>query len=140
MLGNIKLPWKSFKKDPPYDAYEDDRNGLETDFVQAWFIYKRLYSPYLNDRLFVSYKACRFTNGVFETYESHMKTSPYPIDRIEVLAWVESEFVKELILKDFLQSIVMDQSYLFCQCACHQMQSVSVCGDCVGRHYTPKQL
>lgn len=93
------ITWRDFKLDPPYDAYEDDRNGLETDFVEAWFVYR--YTNRDSPGLHVSYKACTFSNGVFEPYLSHMRTSPYPEDRIEVIAWCSAGDIREAVLNHY---------------------------------------
>ena len=95
------MNWHNFKTDPPYDAYEDDKNGLETDFTYVWFTYRYTNRPHLEGQPFVSHKACKFSQGLFEGYEGHMKTSPYPEDRITVLAWVEEKDVKDFVLKSF---------------------------------------
>ena len=61
------MNWKNFKTDPPYDAYEDDHNGLETDYIYAWFIYRYKYS--LEGETFLSYQACQFSQGIFNKYK-----------------------------------------------------------------------
>ena len=95
--------WRNFKTDPPYDAYEDEQNGMETDYVRAYFIYRYTGKPHLGKHIRLSYEACTFSNNIFEGYESHMKTSPYPEDWIEVLYWIEAQDVKKILLTFFEQ-------------------------------------
>lgn len=97
------MKWRNYKTDPPYDAYDDDHNGYETDYIFAYFVYRYTDRPdNMNHGPFVSFKACRYSQGIFEGYESHMKTSPYPSDRIEVLAWIEDDTVRDTLLEDFV--------------------------------------
>lgn len=95
------MRWRNFKTDPPYDAYENYEAGMETDFVWAWFVYRYTNRPDLNGKTFVSHWACRFSQGVFEQYKSGMKTSPYPEDRIEVLAWIDQADVHKVLQDSF---------------------------------------
>ncbi len=98
MITNANL-WHDFKTDPPYDAHDDIQQGLEVDEVWGWFIYVHTHRPAnMNSGPFLSHKASRFCAGVFEGYESQMKTSAYSSDRIEVLAWAEDTAMRGGIL------------------------------------------
>lgn len=99
------MQWRDFRTERPYDCFEDEKNNLETDPMEAWFVYRYFARPG-EGRLFVSYRACTFRNGVFEGYESHMKTSPYPEDRIEVVAWIPSREVKQEVMESFNRATV----------------------------------
>jgi len=91
------MKWRNFKIDPPYDVYEDLKNGVvETDPVYAWFTYK--YVNKLRDKIFVSYAACEFSQGIFMGYEIQMRDFQFPESQIEVLNWVEDKDVQELLL------------------------------------------
>ncbi len=94
------MDWRNFKTDPPYDAKDDEEAGLETDRIQAWFAYRFTHRPWLTDKdIFVSFRASEFYDGIFTDYKSHMKTSPYDCDWIEVLYWVEAGTVKDILQK-----------------------------------------
>jgi len=97
-----QLRWKCFKTEKPYDAYEDIKDGLETDYEFCWFTYRYTDRPGLveTNNFFLSYKACMFKNGLFEGYEPGMSTSPYPTDWIEVLTWCSDQEVRDLILEE----------------------------------------
>ena len=49
-------------------------------------------------RPFVSPYPSEFYDGVFTDYISHMRTSPYPTDRIEVIAWLKLEDFEKVLL------------------------------------------
>jgi len=90
------LRWRDFKTDPPYDAKNDEEAGCETDRISAWFTYRHTHrGP--NSKVLLSYKACEFFDGIFTEYKSHMRDSPYDIDWIEILSWVEAEDVRDLL-------------------------------------------
>lgn len=98
------MKWRNFKTDPPYDAYEDDKNGFETDFVTAWFIYRYKHRPWIekSNENRVSHTACIYSQNIFTDYARSMGgspagISPYNIDLIEVLYWVEAEDVRKLL-------------------------------------------
>ena len=97
------MNWRNFKNDPPYDAYEDDKNGFETDFTTAWFVYRYKFRPHLaDDYRQVSHEACIYSQGVFKDYARSMGgspegISPYSYDHIEVLYWVDAQDVRNLI-------------------------------------------
>lgn len=101
-----ELKWRNFKINPPYDAYEDDQNGLETDFVSAWFVYRFKNRPHIKEKnnKFISHTACHYSQGVFEKYESSMGSSPYKYDHIEVLYWIEDIDVRKLLMLSFGES------------------------------------
>lgn len=99
--------WHDFKTDPPYDAYEDMRSGVETDDTYAWFVYVYTHRPStMNCGPFLSHKACCFSNGVFEGYEHHSQSSLHPTDRIEVIAWAEDHTVRGAILDTFERLVI----------------------------------
>jgi len=93
-----EIEWKDFATDPPYDSYEDEGAGLETDATWAWFVYRYKHRKHLNGKEFLSHAACKFQQGLFVGYESHMKTSPYPEDRIEVIKWASSEDIRNKLI------------------------------------------
>ncbi len=94
------MKWKNFKTHPPYDAYLDDLLGMEVDYVHAYFLYRYTHRPHLaKTHVRISYGPCRYSNGVFEGYESHMRTSPHKCDWIEVLYWVGADEVRKSILE-----------------------------------------
>ncbi len=95
------MEWQDFKTNPPYDAYEDDQAGMEVDYDYAWFIYEHPHREHLKGKTFLSFRACKFSQGVFEGYESHMRTSPYPEDWIRVLAWVSAESVRNSLKNSY---------------------------------------
>jgi len=95
------LNWRDFKNNPPYDAEEDILSGYETDYEYCYFLYKYCNRPDLAGRLFISFRACKFYDGVFEGYESGMRTSPYPTDKIEVTAWLPRGEVIEFLQETY---------------------------------------
>jgi hypothetical protein len=99
------INWRDFKTDPPYDPYdpyEDEQNGLETDVVCAWFVFRYTNRPAgMENGPCLSDGACYYRNGVFSGYEHHIKTSPFPSDRIEIVAWTETDPVAAMILDTF---------------------------------------
>lgn len=100
------IQWRNFKTDPPYDAQPDMDAGYETDYQWGYFIYRYKNRPYLeNDPLrvnkFLSPYPSYFYDGIFSRYESHMRTSPYPSDWIEVLWWCDIEDVRKTLLESF---------------------------------------
>jgi len=100
-----KMEWINFKSNPPYDAFADDQAGLEVDFTYAWFIYRRPNKPRLRNQVFLSFRACKFYNGLFEGYESRMGASPYPEDLIEIGAWAEDCDVQKMITTDYKNTL-----------------------------------
>lgn len=104
LLIDIQSPlWHDFISDPPYNAEPDIALGYETDHVFAWFIYR--YENRNKEMLFLSHAPCRYSNGVFEGYESHMKTSPYPEDRIQILYYCLSDDARDIIQQSFEKTI-----------------------------------
>lgn len=78
--------WRSFKSDPPYDwrtAVDGDIEESDPDcgFIAYFYVEKP-------ERIMFSLYPCNFEDGVFVAFKSHMQTSPYPEDRIEVVAWL----------------------------------------------------
>ena len=96
------LKWRDFKTNPPYDSKEDEEAGLDTDRVRAWFTWRHTHrGP--GQPVNLSYKACEFFDGIFTEYSSHMRTSPYPVDWIEILNWVPQEEVQQLIKESIIK-------------------------------------
>jgi len=97
----MKTTWHNFKTDPPYN-YQTN-SGFEDDPDSCWFYYRFKHKPHLTEKenCWLSFRACTFIDGVFTGYESHMKTSPYPEDHIEILYWCSDEDIKNAIEKNF---------------------------------------
>ena len=94
------MNWKNFKTEPPHN-YES-KGPYEDDPQVCWFIYQNTSRPSsMNKGPFLSHAPCTFIDGVFEGYESHMKTSPYPEDRIEILYWCDADEIKDKIMEDY---------------------------------------
>lgn len=94
-----KLKWRDFKTDPPYDYRSN--SSLEDDPDRAYFTFRYVHKPHLSkkENKFLSYTACQFIDGIFAEYKSHMKTSPYKEDWIEVLTWCPITEIHEALLK-----------------------------------------
>lgn len=95
----MKYGWRDFEKDPPHNYVEPSQ--YEDDPDSGYFVYIHnqrpdgmSWGPFLGG-------PCSFVNGAWSGYESHMKTSPYPEDRIRVLSWISEYEVKEALLDNW---------------------------------------
>lgn len=96
------IKWRDFKTNPPYDAKADEESGYETDRMHCWFTWRHTHrGP--NRPINLSHKASEFYDGIFTEYKSHMRTSPYPEDWIEILNWTTTEEVQELIKETIIK-------------------------------------
>lgn len=100
-MKKSKIQWHEFKTDPPYNY--KSTTIFEEDPDCCWFYYRYKNRPHIPEEknCFLSFKACLFIDGVFLDYKSHMETSPYPEDHIEILYWCLEKEVINLIKQDF---------------------------------------
>jgi len=96
-MPKAEFPWKRFSEEQPYDYRTDSKVEDAPDY--CWFVYRHVTRP--NGGPYLSHAPCAFVDGVFRGYESAMKTSTYPDDRIEVLYWCKADAVRDRIMQDF---------------------------------------
>ena len=93
--------WLDFKKNPPHSCH--DHPTMECDPDRGFILYR--YTKRGDDWMvgrnwtFVSTTPYNFDDGAFTGYRSHMVTSPYPEDHIEVLAWLPYDDATTLLMK-----------------------------------------
>lgn len=86
--------WRDFKADPPHNH---GNNCGECDPEWGFILYRYLdrgSGGNWNERRlkpFISERPTFFQDGIWVGYESHMKTSPYKEDWIEIVAWLPIE-------------------------------------------------
>lgn len=92
--------WRSFKDEPPYDWRTELDGHMESDPDAGLiaYVYKNSPSP---QQVFFSTYVTPFKNGAFDSYRSHMVTSPYPNDRIEVIAWLPRQELEKFLETTF---------------------------------------
>ena len=93
------IGWRNFKTDPPYNWTTAVDAHMESDPDVGFILYRYTHRPWLmGDAVFVSPYPYAFKNGAFEGYRSHMVTSKYEEDWIEVLAWIPLDGITALLL------------------------------------------
>ena len=107
---NDPLGWRDYKSDPPYNwtTVKDAAPGLESDPDVGFIVYRYTHRPAHGPMdVFVSPYPYPFKDGAFEGYRSHMVTSPYHEDWIEVLAWLSIKDMETYLLstgREFLRA------------------------------------
>lgn len=99
--------WRSFKDNPPYDWRESVDGHIESDpdwgFIA--YVYANRYKSPFNypqpHRVWFSSHPYPFKDGAFTGFRSHMITSPYPEDRIEVIAWLPIQALENYLETTF---------------------------------------
>ena len=97
--------WHKFATCPQYNYKSTTSKFLEDDADLVYILYR--YSNRIdqddseNNDIFISLKPTRFVDGYFEDFKSHMITSPYSTDWIDVIAWCYASDVAKALKKSF---------------------------------------
>lgn len=113
------MGWKNFITDPPHEHSHCAGMECDPDIGFILFRYTQRGEDWMPGRnwIFVSGTPYPFINGAFGEgehggYRSHMITSPYPEDRIEVIAWLPYDEAKKLFMKsanDWLRESALEK-------------------------------
>jgi hypothetical protein len=102
-----KTGWRCFKTNPPYDWTEAVDGNRESDPDVGFILYSYKHDrwgrglPSPERQFLVGPNPYPFQDGAFTGYRSHMLTSPYPEDHIEVIAWLPLAEAAKILRKSY---------------------------------------